>query len=884
MAIWRRLEPWLSRFPWYRRQARDADLARELRDHLDLEAEEQRAGGLSPEEAAYAAHRALGNTLKIEEEVRTAWGFRWLETLVQDVRYGLRLLRKSPSFTAVAILTLAVGIGANTAIFSLIDGILLRPLPYPHPEQIVHFSWQLKNGPIPDLSVPQFKFCRDHETVFEAVAGEQGFLESELKTTASPQWVKAGKITDGLFETLGAKFETGRGFPREYTQPGGPYAAVLTDSLWRGAFGADPHIVGKQIVLDKQNYTVTGVLPPGFEYTLPVDLFVSLHLGNSLGDMGTNTGVIGRLKPGVSLSQAEAEVRLLGKGFLEQATAAERQEREGTFHLDRYQSWLGSDHRTSLLMLLSAVGLLLLIACANVASLLLARANSRQREISVRLALGASRGRLLQQFLTESLLLGAAGAAVGLAAASTIFRVFVAAIPWSLPAVDRIGLDTRVLLFTALVGVGASIAFGLASFFQTRKLDLNETLKEGRTIAGAGQSRARFLNVLVIGEVAISLMLALGAGLLIESVYNLYRENLGFNPAHVVMMTTPFASGSMPRGGVWNFEREALARIEAIPGVESAALVSVAPLHGQGNLPAQREGHPEDSIGGMEYRAVSSGYFSTMQIATERGRVFNEADFNSSNPVAVVNQTLADAWWPKRNPIGDHVVVGEFQGRDFIRPPESPREIIGVVADTKVMQISRPARPMIYVPASQSLLVFGSTDWVVRAGASAGMAAALRKAVSDVAPEQRIVELQPMTQLTSASVAQPNFEAMLMGAFGALALALTLVGVYGVLSFQVVQRTHDLGVRIALGAKPRDVMGLVISKAAKLTAIGVATGIGGALGSARLMESLLYQVRPTDPWVFSGTAVLVLLVAMLAAYIPARRATRVDPMVALRFE
>jgi putative ABC transport system permease protein len=884
MAIWRKLESRLSWFPWYQRQTRDADLARELRDHLDLEAEEQQAAGLSPEQAAHAAHRALGNTLKIEEDVRATRGGQRLETLAQDMRYGMRTLRKSPGFAAVAVLTLALGVGANTAIFSLIDGILLRPLPYPHPEQIVHFSWQLKNGPVPDLSVPQFKFCRDHGTVFAAVAGEQGFLESELKTTARPQWVKAGQITDGLFETLGAKFETGRGFPREYTQPGGPYAAVLTDSLWRSAFGADPNIVGKQIVLDKQNYTVTGVLPPGFEYTLTLDLFVSLHLGNSLGDMGTNTGVIGRLKPGVSLSQAEAEVQLLGKGFLEQATAEERQEGEGTFHLDRYQSWLGSDHRTSLLMLLSAVGLLLLISCANVASLLLARANSRQREISVRLALGASRGRLLQQFLTESLLLGAAGAAVGLAGASTIFRVFVAAIPWSLPAVDRIGLDSRVLLFTALVGIGASIAFGFASFFQTRKLDLNETLKEGRTIAGAGQSRARFLNVLVIGEVAISLMLALGAGLLIESLYNLHRENLGFNPAHVVMMATPFASGSVPPSGVWNFEREALARIEAIPGVESAALVSVAPLHGQGNLPAQRESHPEDSIGGMEYRAVSSGYFSTMQIATERGRVFNEGDFNSSNPVAVINQTLADAWWPKRNPIGAHVVVGEFQGRDFIRPPESPREIIGVVADTKVMQISRPARPMIYVPASQSLLAFGSTDWVVRAGAPAGIAEALRKAVSDVAPEQRIVDLQPMTQLISTSVAQPNFEAMLMGAFGALALALTLVGVYGVLSFQVVQRTHDLGVRIALGAKPRDVMGLVISKAAKLTAIGVATGIGGALGSARLMESLLYQVRPTDPWVFIGTAVLVLLVAMLAAYIPARRATRVDPMVALRYE
>ena len=350
------------------------------------------------------------------------------------------------------------------------------------------------------------------------------------------------------------------------------------------------------------------------------------------------------------------------------------------------------------------------------------------------------------------------------------------------------------------------------------------------------------------------------------------------------MMTTPFSSGSMPAGGVSNFEREALARIQAIPGVQSAAIVSVAPLHGQGNLPAQREGHPEDSIGGTEYRGVSSGYFSTMQIAIERGRVFSEADFNSSSPVAVINETLARRWWPNGNPVGDHVIIGEFQGRDVIRPPEPPREIIGVVADTKVTGVAQPARPMVYVPASQSLTLSGSTDWVVRTSAPGGIAQSLRKAITDVAPEQRVVDVQPMTQLISASVAQTNFEALLMGAFGLLALTLTLVGVYGVLSFHVGQRTHELGVRMALGAKPGDILHLVIGRAAGLTGIGIAIGIGGALSSARLMESLLYQVRPTDPWVFSGTAVLVLFVAMLAAYIPARRAMRVDPMVALRYE
>jgi len=807
-----------------------------------------------------------------------------VSTLLQDLRFGFRKLARSPGFAAIAIFTLALGIGANTAIFSLIDGILLRPLPYPDSSRIVHFSWRAKNGDNPDLNVPQFKFCRDHATVFSALAGQQGVSESALKTGATTQWVKAAQVTDGMFETLGVNFQLGRGFSREFTQPGGPYGVVLTDSLWRSSFAADPGIIGKQIVLDTQNYTVTGVLPPLFQFTEPADAFVSLHLGNSLGDLGTNTDVIGRLKPGVSLSQAEGEVQLLGQEFQAQATTAERQEGSGSFHLERYQSWLGSDNRTSLLLLLGAVGLLLLIACANVASLLLARASSRQKEISVRLALGASRRRLFGQFLVESLILGGAGAVAGLAGAAVVLRAFVAAIPWSLPAVDRIELDGRVLLFTVLIGVGASVVFGLASFLQTRKLDLNETLKEGRTIAGAGRSRGRFLSALVVGEVAVSLMLALGAGLLIQSLHNLYQEKLGFDPAGVVLFSTPFSSAAPPAGGVWNFEREALARIEAIPGIQSAAIVSVAPLHGQGNLPVQREGHPEDSIGGTEYRGISSGYFSTMQIAVQRGRAFNEGDFSSSSPVAVINETLARRWWPGGNPIGDHVVVGEFQGRNVMQPPEPPREVIGVVADTKGARISQPARPMIYVPAPRSLTMGGSADWVVRAASPAGIADALLKAITSLAPEQRVVDLQPMSELISDSVAQPNFEALLMGAFGALALALTLVGVYGVLSFQVSQRTHELGIRMALGARPRDVMRLVIGKAAILSGLGVAIGIGSALGLSRLMTSLLYQVKPTDPWIFAGAALLVLIVAMLAAYVPARRAMRVDPMVALRYE
>ena len=840
---------------------------------------------MTREEASRAAHIKLGNATRIREEIYEMNSVGFLETLWQDLRYGARMLRKNPGFTAVAVLTLALGIGANTAIFSLVDGILLRPLPYPHSDQIVHVSWQAKGNLIPNLNVPEFEFCRDHSHSFAALAGVRDLVDSELKSGDTKQWVKALYVTDGFFETLGVNPELGRGFVREETLPNGPYAVVLTDKLWHSVYGADANIVGRQIVLDNRSYTVTGVAPRGFKFTEPADLFVSLHLGNGVEDTGYNTDVMGRLKSGVSVSQAQAEMPLLGQEFLAQAAGFQRGEGEGYIHLDRYQSWLAGDYRMSLLMLLAAVGLLLLIACANVASLLLARANSRQKEISIRLALGATRGRLLAQFLTESLLLGVAGAAAGLIGAVAILRVFVSAIPWELPDVDRIGLDGRVLFFTLSIGIGASIAFGLVSFFQTRKVDLNSTLKDGRTIAGAGRGRGRFLGALVVGEVAISLMLALGAGLLIESLYNLYQEKLGFDPARVVLMETPFAPGTAAALHHWDFERQALVRIQAIPGVQSAAIVSVAPLNGQGNLPAQRDGHPEDSIGGTEYRAISAQYFSTMGISILRGRAFQENDFSSPAPVALINETLARDWWPGQNPIGGRIVVGEFRGQKIPQILEAPREIIGVVADVKGMTIDRPAPPMVYVPASQAAgILNGSTDWVVRTGATAGIASALRKAVTDVAPGQRIIDLEPMSQLIGASVAQPNFEALLMGMFGGLALLLTLVGVYGVLNFQIGQRTHEIGIRMALGANRSDVTRLVIAKAAMLAALGVLIGIAAAFGLTRLMASLLYEVKATDPAIFAAVAILVLVVAMLAAYLPARRATGVDPVIALRHE
>ena len=874
---------WLTRL--FSRRRLYADLSAEMAAHLQEKTDALVASGLSLAEAARVARREFGNVTLLEERSRQVWQWPSLESVFTDVRFALRMLRKSPGFTLIAVLTLALGIGANTAIFSLVDGIILRPLPYPHSDQIVYFGWLDKTELIPDLSVPEFEFFRDHATSFSAVAGSQGYEDVELTQSTSRRWVTADFVTDGFFEALGVNPQLGRPFGREFTRENGASAAVLTDSLWRDAFAADPNIIGRQIVLNNQSYIITGVLPPGFKYTQPADLFVSLQLGHSLGDNGLNTDVIGRLKPGVSLSQANAEARLLGAQFFAQASATQHQG-AGVLHLDRLQDYLASDHRQSLLMLLGAVALLLLIACANVASLLLARATSRQREISIRLALGAGRRRLLQQFLSEGLLLGIAGAAAGLGAAVASLRVFVSAIPWDLPSVDRIALDGRVLLFTSLVAIAASLVFGLASFFQTRKLDLNSTLKDGRAVAGPSRSRSRLLDALVVGEVAIALMLAIGAGLLIQSLYNLFQENLGFNPSHLVLMRTPFGPDKSDPNAAWNFERQALARIQSIPGVQSAALVSAAPLHGQGNIPMQRDGRPQDSIGDMEYRPISSNYFSTMQISVLRGRAFSRDDFTSSVPIAVINETVARAWWPNENPIGGRIFIGAFRGHQYFQLPQPVCQVIGVVADVKGKYLDRPAPPMIYVPASQGLAVNGGVDWVIRTNAPAGIASALRSAITSISPGQRITDLEPMSQLISgsSSISETNFEALLMGTFGALALILTLVGVYGVLSFQVAQRTHEIGVRVALGATRRDVLRLVITKAVKVAALGVLIGLVAAFALTRLMASLLYEVRPTDPRVFVSVAILVLVVALLAAYLPARRAMKVDPMVALRYE
>ncbi|HEV2423420.1 MAG TPA: ABC transporter permease [Terriglobia bacterium] len=807
-----------------------------------------------------------------------------MNTLLTDLRYAIRTLRKNRGFTAVAVLTLALGIGANTAIFSVVNAVVLRPLPYPQPDRMVQVNLVWKGGGVNDsLTAPEFEFYRDHTSAFQSIAGFRGGEDLEIKRRGATEWIRPLRVTDGFFKVLGVSPALGRGILREETRPSGFRTAVLSDELWRKAFSADPAVVGQQFEAGGDSYTIVGVMPPGLTFVgQPADVFTSLQIGTSIEDTGMNTGVIARLKPGMSLAAAQANMGVAFGAARQQNVA---QSGEQGMQLVDYQTWLLGDLRPSLLMLFAAVGLLLLIACANVASLIMARANSRRREVSIRLALGAERLQLLRQFLAESLLIALVGGAAGLLAAAWTLKALVASIPWSVPSEVPIGLDGRVLAFALLIALATSLVFALTSYWQTSKSELNISLKEGGTQGGRSSARSRMRNVLVTGEVALSLMLLVGAGLLIESLYRLHQQKLGFDPSHVYTMTTPFApeASAMP-SQVWTFEQQVLERLRVLPGVTSAAVVSKLPLTGPNNLPTEHEGHPKDSIGGMEYRAVSPDYFQAMRIPILQGRGIQGTDSASSTPVVIVSENVARAWWHGRSPIGDHVVVGEYEGRQIPEILEPPREVVGVVPDVKNLAIDELQPTTIYVPASQvSKAAFGSASWVVRVRGNVNVGAAMRAAVLGVNPDQRVLNLRSMSDIVSQSVAHPNFNALLMGLFAALALALTSVGIYGVLSFHVSRRTQEIGIRMALGATRSSVILLVVGEGATLAAAGIAIGLALALILSRFLSSLLSGAQSADLVVYASGGV-VLLAALLASYVPARRAAKVDPLVALRYE
>ena len=798
-------------------------------------------------------------------------------TLLQDLRYAVRLLRKSPGFTTVAVLSLALGIGANTAIFSVVHAVLLRPLPYPESRQLVNVAGQ---GAGNALTMTEFDFWKENASSFASSAGYRGVSTRRLGGANREEWITAMTVGSDFFRTLGVSFVLGREFTADETRQTGPRAIILTTGLWRRAFGANPNVLGQSVTLDDASFTVVGVLPANFWFPHGADSFVPLRPSGGIDDRGYNTLMIARLKPGITLPQANAEMPAV--------TAAIRRARPDLFgakyrgmSLESYQDSLVGDVRLNLLLLFGAVGLLLLIACSNLASLLLARLAVRRKEIALRLALGSGRGRLLSQFLTENILLTLAGALTGLAAARVLLGSIIAAIPFDLPSAAPIRLDGTVLAFTLAIAFATGLAFSVAPLFTASRVDLQEALKAGGRSSGGARQTVR--NILVVAEVAISVTLLVSAGLLIQSLYRLHQERLGFRPEGLTSFSTPFAVEHRRNiADQLQYASTLLAQFQQLPGVTGVAAVNVLPLTGHSNMPTQREGHAENSIGGMEVRYVTPGFFDLMGISIRRGRALQSSDAASAPPVIMVNEAVARQWWPSGDPVGDRVVIGRFQGRDFGTP--TPRGVVGVAADTKGEFLKAPPRPTVYIPTAQMDSPTGSMTWIVRGHLPAGFAAELRTAVDQVDSRQRIGAIRTMGQIVGATTASSRFDAWLFTFLAALALALTAIGVYGVLSFSVARRANEIGTRMALGATPGAVLSMILRQGLVLIATGLALGLVGAYAATSSLATLLYGVKPHDAASFIGVTTVLTVVGLMASYLPARRATRVDPMVALRDE
>ena len=811
-------------------------------------------------------------------------------TLWQDLRYGVRMLLKNPGLTLVAVLALSLGIGANSAIFSVVNAVLLRPLPYERPDEIVT-AWgrSLDGGQRRVIvSYPDFADWRDQTQTFEQLAAYNTAGTLLRGTTGEPEAISGTVASADLLPLLDVKPVMGRNFTREEDTAGAAPVIILGYDLWQRRFGADRNIIGQQIRLANNSATVVGVLPQGFKFPIDTGRTEYLQpLAPSIGESvkrrsSYSLKVVGRLKSGVTYKQAEAEMRAIG------ATLEQQYPDEG-FRLGAsivsLQEDIVGDVRSSLLVLLGAVGFVLLIACANVANLLLARAAARHKEIAVRRALGAGRWRILRQLLTESLLLSLLGGTLGLLLAMWGVDLLVASSPLDIPRLKEIGLDSRVLSFTLLVSALTGIIFGLAPALHASKVDLNDALKEGGRGSTEGIARNRVRSLLIVTEIALSLVLLIGAGLMIKSFMRLREVDPGFNAKNV--LTTGISPSRVKYPAVEqqrNFLSAVLQRLESLPGVEAAGLVSPLPMSGNASSKTfTLEGQPlaPGNLSASNFRLISPNYFRAMGIPLQRGRAFNERDTKDAPLAVIVNETFVRRFLPGTDPIGRRVLIGADLTEN---PNPPPYEIIGVVGDVHHDGLDVEAGPEYYVSYLQDPL--RRMDLVVRTRSddSSSMVATLRNAIKEVDQEQYIPRVETMEQLLAESVARRRFNMMLLGIFAALALALAAVGIYGVMSYSVTQRTHEIGIRIALGAQAGDVLRMVVRQGMTLALIGVGIGLLAAFAVTRIMSSLLFGVSPTDALTFALVALLLSGIALVACLIPARRATRVDPMVALRYE
>ncbi len=810
-----------------------------------------------------------------------------MNTFIQDLRYGVRQLMKNPSFTFITILTLALGIGANTAIFSVVNAVMLKPLPFRNTEELVVLWEKMKQTDTLDLAPNDFVEYRDRAQSFEqfAAASRQGFT---LTGNEEPLRVDGAQVSANMFQMLGVAPYLGRDFDGREDKPGNDGVAILSYGLWQRRFGGEPTILGQTLILDGEPRTVIGIMPADFQFPPSLsrgntpeaksELWVPLVLENITARNSHFLLAIGRLKKGTTIEQAKAETNIIAEQRDEIARASHASIGANLLLLHEQ---VVKKIRPALMMLLGAVGFVLLIACANVASLLLIRATARQKELAIRAALGAGRARIIRQLLIESVLLALPGGLLGLLFADWSNSLLIKLGANNIPRADEIGIDIRVLLFTFGVSLLTGVLFGLIPAIKASSLNLVETLKESGRNATSGTNRLR--SALMVAEVALALVLLIGAGLLIKSFWQLQHVDPGFNAKNLLVMETTLPATKYPTEGQQSaFYQKTLEKISSLPGVESVAIVNNPPLSGRRGVDVfaieGRADSPNVSDTPLaDYRAISPDYFQVMGIGVLEGRAFTAGDSATAPPVVIVNQATVRRYFQGENPIGKQLRLG---GKD----PRNPlAQVVGVVGDVRQSGVDEQASTHLYYPYAQAPQ--SRMGWVIRTTTKPmNVLASVRNQIYEVDPDQPVAKVQTMEKILADAISQRRLNMLLLGVFSTTAFLLSLVGIYGLIAHSVSQRLREIGIRLALGAQKSDVLGLMIKQGMRLTVMGIAIGLGAAFVLTRFLSTLLHEVNEKDPVIFAAVAILVSVVAWLACYIPARRATKVDPLVALKYE
>lgn len=827
-----------------------------------------------------------------------------MASLASDFRHSLRVLAGNPGFTIVAVAALALGLGANTAIFSVVNAVLLAPLPYPQPDRIMRIERSYKGQPdggSGSVSIPKFMAWKRANQTFQAMALYDIFGPGmSLGSGDRPQQVKAIHVSAEYFPVFGVSPRLGRSFLPQEDEPNGPKATVLTEDIWRNRFGGDPSLVGKSIILSGDSYTVVGILPGWFHSDPPADVFIPMQADPNSTNQGHFLLLAGRLKPGETVQTAKTNMISAGEQF--RAQNGKWMEKTESVAVLPLRDALVGDVRLALLILIGAVGFVLLIACANVANLLLARAAGRQREMAIRTAVGAGRGDLIRQLLTESVLLSLIGGLLGLFIGAWAVPLLLAVSPGNIPRVnaeDHVSsaistLDWHVLAFTFAIALLTGILFGLLPALRISKLDVNSVLKEASGRSGTGLRHNRARSVLVAAEMALAVVLVVGAGLMIRTFAGLRSLQRGFDPHNVITMQTSLTGGRFDSTAkASNLRRQIADHIEALPGVRAAAATVMLPTQGGIDLPLRIAGMepPKGNIynGDEQWRFVTAHYFAALGVPLLRGRFFDLRDTGNSARVLIINEALAKKYWTKRDPIGAQVTIAKGLGPEFEEPA---REVVGIVGNVQESGVPSSDRPVMYVPDTQvtdGLTKLANSviplSWIVKTAADPfTLSVAIQHEIQSVDAQVSASKIRTMDQVVAESSARQNFNMLLLTVFAGLALLLAAIGIYGVMSYTVEQRTQELGIRMALGADRNDVLKLVVRQGMLLAGVGVVIGLAAAFGLNRVVATLLFGVKATDPITYSAVAFILIAVALLATFIPARRATKIDPIVALRYE